>query len=323
MIKIHTYTNGFQEEYFEAVRKNVGIGDMKAVAASSKKFLPLDFFTAKDAEGRFRELILAPYKKLKEAEQYIRKNKMAEMEAECRDNHSAHKPQLTDLYYRLYKAFRDVAKSEKDGKSLRVRLVGNTGLTVCPYCNRDYINARARNASGAQLDHFFSRSKYPVFAVSLYNLVPACGNCNRIKSGGSKAFASPFDEEINFNQEVRFSYESQDDGYIVKIETDNERMKNNLKHMKIREAYAIHERDIKMIIEKQMEYSKSQIEEFQKMFKELNDSGKIYITEDDVKRAVFGPPISEEDMKTRSLAKMYHDIYDKLGIYPVTARSDS
>lgn len=43
---------------------------------------------------------------------------------------------------------------------------------------------------------FFSRSKYPVFAVSLYNLVPACGNCNRIKSGGSKAFASPFDEKL-------------------------------------------------------------------------------------------------------------------------------
>lgn len=32
---------------------------------------------------------------------------------------------------------------------------------------------------------------------------------------------------------------------------------NNLEHMKIREAYAIHERDIKMIIEKQMEYSKA------------------------------------------------------------------
>ena len=43
--------------------------DRKAVVASSKKFLPLDFFTAKDAEGRFEELILAPYKKLKEAEQ--------------------------------------------------------------------------------------------------------------------------------------------------------------------------------------------------------------------------------------------------------------
>ena len=82
-------------------------------------------------------------------------------------------------------------------------------------------------------------------------------------------------------------------------------------------------RDIKMILEKQMEYSISQIEEFQKMFKELNDSGKIYITEDDVKRAVFGPPIREEDMKTRSLAKMYHDIYNQLGIYPVTARPGS
>jgi len=323
MIRINAYSDGFRKEYLAAVKKNVSIMDRKAVVASSKKFLPLDFFTAKDAEGRFEELILAPYKKLKEAEQYIRNNKKAEMEAECRDRHSPHKPKLTDLYFRIYEAFGDAADSQKDGKSLRVRLVENTGLTVCPYCNRDYINARARNAAGAQLDHFFGRAQYPVFAVSLYNLVPACGNCNRIKSKGSEEFASPFDEEIDFNQEVTFSYKSQDDGYIVNIETKNKRMKNNLNHMRIREAYAIHERDIKMILEKQMEYSISQIEEFQKMFKELNDSGKIYITEDDVKRAVFGPPIREEDMKTRSLAKMYHDIYNQLGIYPVTARPGS
>ena len=61
-----------------------------------------------------------------------------------------------------------------------------------------------------------------------------------IKSKGSEEFASPFDEEIDFNQEVTFSYESQNDGYIVNIGTKNERMENNLNHMKIREAYGIH-----------------------------------------------------------------------------------
>ena len=67
MIRINAYSDGFRKEYLAAVKKNVSIMDRKAVVASSKKFLPLDFFTAKDAEGRFEELILAPYKKLKEA----------------------------------------------------------------------------------------------------------------------------------------------------------------------------------------------------------------------------------------------------------------
>ena len=34
----------------------------------------------------------------------------------------------------------------------------------------------------AQLDHFFPRDSFPIFAVSLYNLVPACSACNHIKT---------------------------------------------------------------------------------------------------------------------------------------------
>lgn len=70
MIRMNAYSDGFRKEYLAAVKKNVSIMDREAVVASSRKFLPLDFFTAKDAEGQFEELILAPYKKLKEAEQY-------------------------------------------------------------------------------------------------------------------------------------------------------------------------------------------------------------------------------------------------------------
>ena len=132
MIRINAYSDGFRKEYLAAVKKNVSIMDRKAVVASSKKFLPLDFFTAKDAEGRFEELILAPYKKLKEAEQYIRNNKKAEMEAECRDRHSPHKPKLTDLYFRIYEAFGDAADSQKDRHSgFRLRVHCFENLRFC------------------------------------------------------------------------------------------------------------------------------------------------------------------------------------------------
>jgi len=43
---------------------------------------------------------------------------------------------------------------------------------LCPYCNLD---------TGAQLDHFLPKSKYPEFSLYGPNLLPICGVCNNIK----------------------------------------------------------------------------------------------------------------------------------------------
>lgn len=42
--------------------------------------------------------------------------------------------------------------------------------------------------------------------MCLYNLVPGCGNCNRIKYDDMERFASPFDEEIDWENDIWFSY---------------------------------------------------------------------------------------------------------------------
>ncbi len=44
-------------------------------------------------------------------------------------------------------------------------LIKELGVTVCPYCNRDFINNRGSSTS-AQLDHFYPRSKYPILLES-------------------------------------------------------------------------------------------------------------------------------------------------------------
>lgn len=44
------------------------------------------------------------------------------------------------------------------------------------------------------MNYFYEKSHYPLFVLSVYNLVPACGNCNRIKSRQNIELASPFDE---------------------------------------------------------------------------------------------------------------------------------
>ncbi len=70
-------------------------------------------------------------------------------------------------------------------------------LDVCPYCNRNYIltvEADENNETKyrPEIDHFYPKSKYPIFALSFYNFVPACPTCNHIK-GNQQLIVSPWD----------------------------------------------------------------------------------------------------------------------------------
>lgn len=65
-------------------------------------------------------------------------------------------------------------------------LMDDLGLTVCPYCNRNFVksikvkqNVRGKDVYvKGQLDHFYPRSLYPYLAICKHNLVPSCPSCN-------------------------------------------------------------------------------------------------------------------------------------------------
>ncbi|MES9754870.1 hypothetical protein ABWK33_29875, partial [Bacillus wiedmannii] len=90
---------------------------------------------------------------------------------------------------------------------------------VCPYCNASFIltiDSLNHLPNGglkakADLDHFIPKSKYPMFAISLYNLVPSCIYCNqRFKRDHNTSFESyysPFDPDIEEQFKIRINYE--------------------------------------------------------------------------------------------------------------------
>lgn len=69
-------------------------------------------------------------------------------------------------------------------------------VNVCPYCNRQYtftIKGKMR----PEFDHFYPKSDYPYLAISIYNLVPSCGSCNKGKSKSiPKNFLYPYEESF-------------------------------------------------------------------------------------------------------------------------------
>ena len=308
MIPVRKYSVEFEEQYLAVVNKNIHSKTQERIIRSCKKFLPDDFFSG-NTDELFKELVLAPFDKLKSAEKYIEEKKMNIMKIESFCKKRGKKIPMTKLYRVLHDTYKVVADSEKNKMSVRVRIVKNTGLTVCPYCNRDYINCRADNVSGAQLDHFFSKSKMPIFSVCLYNLVPVCSNCNRIKSKQEGNFASPFDESIDWKEDIKFSFVGNSLADIqINIDT-NEQLKTNIEKMRIHETYQIHKLEVLELIEQQEIYNDSQKDEFKDVL------AKTKITDLEIKKIIFGPELTEDRIKGKPLGKMIRDLHKQMNIY--------
>lgn len=308
MIRLESYSEIFEEEYWKAVDKIIDSSIQKKIVGSSKQFLPTDFFTG-NANECFKELILAPFEKLKNAEEHITEHTMSIKKIQCYHKSKKENPSLKKAYKTIHDAYKKLADSKVNGVSMRVRIVKNTGLTVCPYCNRDYINCRADNVSGAQLDHFFNKAKSPLFAISLYNLVPVCGNCNRIKSAKPLVFASPFDNTIKWDDDITFSYNGNTLKDLNVIINTQGNLGNNIKGMRINEAYQIHGTEVLDLIEKEQMYTSTQKQEFKKVL------AGVDLTDVEIKKIIFGPEITEECMRTKPLGKMMRDLHKELKIY--------
>lgn len=69
-----------------------------------------------------------------------------------------------------------------------------SGIKACVYCNAQLAvvvnfsfydtkqkKRKPKTMAKLELDHFYSKSKYPFLSTSFYNLYPVCGNCNRAK----------------------------------------------------------------------------------------------------------------------------------------------
>lgn len=79
--------------------------------------------------------------------------------------------------------------------------------------------------------------------------------------------------------------------------------------MHIEAAYQIHEMEVNELLDKVSIYSKTQLEEFKEVL------GRAELTEQDMKKMVFGPEITEESMKKKPLGRMLRDLERELGIY--------
>jgi len=202
------------------------------------------------------------------------------------------------------------------------------GVTVCPYCNRNYIHTLETNTgrTRAELDHFYPKSLYPFLSISIYNLIPSCHICNSNLKGSKNFFEvqhiHPF-ENLNQNK-ITFKLHYKD----LKIETvipninqfeidfnfnpslNNSEMtmiNNSLKTFKTKELYNNHKDIAQELVYKAYYYNKTKIEELQSILG--TNSG---IDENFIERVVYGNYIHENNFGKRPLAKFTGEILSDL-----------
>lgn len=93
-----------------------------------------------------------------------------------------------------------INKYKINGRKYRSELLKALDTTICPYCDRTYITYRDNGNDSrysGQLDHYYPKASYPLFAMSLFNFVPCCASCNHTKSNPELLTLYPYEESAD------------------------------------------------------------------------------------------------------------------------------
>lgn len=244
-----------------------------------------------------KELICGDFNKLKQIKEKVNRN------------------QTLNFFKSKYESF--TRRSEKNKKTTYspITLVENIGITVCPYCNRSFIYS-ARNKRTCQLDHFFSKDKYPYLALSFFNLVPSCYACNHVKSNTDEGLLSPY-ESFRTDDLLKFKWSLGDSSFRYskgKIDlkpsfTSQGRfsLQKNFDVFGLEDLYKKHKDVVQEILMKEEIYSNDYIKSLVAQFPDLIAS------EEEAMRLVTGNYVLEDDLGKRPLAKLTRDIAKSVG----------
>ncbi|AND64904.1 hypothetical protein AX766_11155 [Flavobacterium covae] len=211
---------------------------------------------------------------------------------------------LKKFFSTIYKEF----QSENSQEFLK-QMDKNT----CVYCNRNYTIQIVDNRASAQLDHWFPKDKFPILALSFFNLIPSCPSCNHIKSnnapdeGWENALNNlnhPYQESNKF----RFSYDYKSlDDFNLKIEVEKDsKTDNTLKFNRIEEIYSAHSNlELRDLVHLRSKYSDT----FLNMVS--NNFGGI-MSKEEAYRIIFGVEEKAENFHKRPFSKFKTDIIDEL-----------
>lgn len=193
---------------------------------------------------------------------------------------------------------------------------------VCPYCNRMYTytvsKSKKNGGTRPELDHYYSKDKYPYLAISIFNLIPSCSICNKGKSDtGSDYICYPYEESFDDREDkISFTTDfvkieaifSNSEKMVVKLNDENKRDKKEWidkynSCFKIDKLYEQHDDYARELIQKAIIFDDNFIESIYNIAPQIfNYSYK------ELRQAIFSNYLEPDEMSKRPLSKMTQDI---------------
>lgn len=192
----------------------------------------------------------------------------------------------------------------------RKEFVEELQVTVCPYCNRNFVNSTYKRTM-CDLDHFYDKETYPILAVSFHNLVPVCHACNHAKASNAISY-SPHNTKFNTDDLLSFDFyiggiDYWVDNKQIGIEIDCSReLESNVQELKLREVYQIHSDIVQECIKKAIMFNPDYMTDL------FNTYNGLFESEEELYRIVFGNYMKESSYGKRPLSKLTKDILSKL-----------
>ena len=199
-------------------------------------------------------------------------------------------------------------------------LAKELNINVCPYCNRNYTFTviDKKEISRPEFDHFYSKNKYPILALSFYNLIPSCHICNSTLKGKEEftinSHIHPYID--SFDKKAKFSFKPLSSDFLynhksikVALFTTDKKALNSKTVFKLNEFYKHHHDTVTELIQKAQIYNDSYIDELYQ-----NYEGVLFRNREDILRLITGGYIEDKDINKRPLSKLIKDISEELGL---------
>ena len=204
-------------------------------------------------------------------------------------------------------------------------LTKQLNINCCPYCNAQYTFTITGIGNikliRPQLDHFLPKSEHPFLALSFFNLIPCCSNCNSSLKGGAtishETHFSPYSKNKSHSN-TRFTYIPGDYNASVGLNKNirvellfngnvknnrlKTRVKNTINLLSINDLYSLYSDTVQEIIQKRHYTSDKYIKVTQNTFKALK------LSKEDAYRLAFGNYYDERDFSRRPLSKLTKDL---------------
>ncbi|WP_299465524.1 HNH endonuclease [uncultured Microscilla sp.] len=208
-------------------------------------------------------------------------------------------------------------KDSQNKKYTSYDLVEKLELSVCPYCNRHYIfNIPNDHRRTCEIDHFYSKSDYPFFAMSFYNLIPCCKTCNHKKEDKDAAklfnpyLSKPLAQKaINIGIDItKDNFARDNNNFNVLVTATDDRLEENIKAFNLQKLYSQHKDIIKELLLKVQMYNKDFLKGILEDFGKGGEKNELFTNPQEMLVLLLGNYFQNKDLAKRPLSKLTQDI---------------